>query len=754
MKKYSFLGSLLLLSLNAAAMNDDAFHEVIKPSPVNLTICSHETLYGGLFNHFLSHLTTQDLYHALKDKPFDHPVYGKIKNFPNTLLSKIISTMSPIQITDLWKHIVDAHTLLLGEKDRLNSLKKMLLTPTPMEQKLVICITRKEEALVSIEENLKALDQSILGEKLLIKTIRELYTYPTPIDVQSLLKAGLTIEEIMEGPFVHIKIGATPHSIILKFIQLLADNTTILSFDFDSKAITLTSQEIMAIGNTLKKNKTLLRLGLDIKRITTISKDNYISSYFNDPATQISEPLVNALKINRTLGRIDLNNAIISNAVMNNLSDGLLLNRRLTALDLSKTHISCQSLVYLLTTLISNRTLLFLNIAHRSKRVRGTGSFDQELTKAMGSLLKTHPVLCELNMSWWKLDTGDIPNIAEGILASSSLKILSMVGNSINDGGLKIITDALSQNPKLKKLCIGFNNFTHASVDHLTHFLKKNTVLSTLDMGLPKGCVSSSHLNKNGENGVNTFFKALQNNPTLTALDLGYVGGEKCIPALVEVLKHNPLLTKVNLENCTFQKNEADALGTILENNTTLKTFNLKNIIYCDGVPPIAKEIIEPLARSLWYNTSLTELGFGSSYIGEDGAKYLSVMLSKNKTLKVIDLSGFYGLENNITPAGLKFLCQGLQLNTSLKSLDLSNNILDCTSLPILSNLIKTNSTLSFLNIRRNSLAGYEEHMEDFMAALSSNKTLVQIDASECNFEEDTINELEEEFPSRFILDR
>ena len=84
--------------------------------------------------------------------------------------------------------------------------------------------------------------------------------------------------------------------------------------------------------------------------------------------------------------------------------------------------------------------------------------------------------------------------------------------------------------------------------------------------------------------------------------------------------------------------------------------------------------------------------------IGCEGAKYISEGLEKNTTLKTLILWG-----NHIGDDGGKELFKSLKANTSLTHLDLGWNEIDNGSMEALGEILTTNKTMSKLSLHSKS---------------------------------------------------
>lgn len=683
MKKHLLAWILVSLSLNATAMEESS-----SLAPIRLTIRRNESLYTALIKYYALQLPTKVVCQSLNNEEINLPAFEDKVYLPQDIIQDIISIQTPLQIIDLWRHINDTY---------------------PKQEK----------------------------GKDLLEAIRKTWNHPRSINMDLLRHAGFTIDQIMEGPFVNLEIESLHPSIIGKVIPLIAQNTTLASLEINPQnKNNLTMDELQALGESLKKNKTLTSIGLDLKNIP-----NTPDFSFND-----------VFSSHTNFRRITLKYGVISDPVLHKIIDNIAFNTHLTHLDMSQTSISDGALVYLLEELSKIKSLEYLDVSYKYHHKFHDKALSVNAMEKIGSLLEIHPTLQWLDISRYKLVNGGIKYITKGMLASRSLKTLKLVGCDLYDDDLKDLCDALILNPSLTSLFIGFNNITHASVDFIARVFKTNTHLASFDLSDPAGCASLFHINNRGTNGAHKLLDSLKDNTTLTSLNLGKVDGEMCISSLTNLLKENQNLTAISLSHCTFQREEANQLGDVLKDHPTLKSLSLKNLRHRDREANIGYHIIEPITQSLWHNITITELSFGKSSIGNDGAASIARLLSYNQSITSLDISGFYSAENSVTTEGFKPLALALKNNKSLKKLDLSRQKLCSESLPLLADLFINNSTLEVLNLHKNKFQNFKKYRNVFAEGLLQNKALLQVNLSQCNLVEQNEHKFLQGFPGRIIF--
>ena len=216
-------------------------------------------------------------------------------------------------------------------------------------------------------------------------------------------------------------------------------------------------------------------------------------------------------------------------------------------------------------------------------------------------------------------------HLAQALCVNTSVKILKLSDNPLGDKGAKALAEMLGGNGAESSGTV-------------------NTTLEHVDLSdCSIGPVGAQHLAQ--ALCVNTSVKTLQlsDNP----LD------DEGAKALAEMLGGNG----------------AESSGTV---NTTLEHVDLSNC----SIGPVGAQ---HLAQALCVNTSVKILQLSDNPLDDEGAKALAEMLggngaessgTVNTTLEHVDLS-----DCSIGPVGAQHLAQALCVNTSVKTLDLSDNI-------------------------------------------------------------------------------
>lgn len=159
---------------------------------------------------------------------------------------------------------------------------------------------------------------------------------------------------------------------------------------------------------------------------------------------------------------------------------------------------------------------------------------------------------------------------------------------------------------------------------------------------------------------------------------------------------NNKLLTEVRLTDT-----DCPLIADLLTKSTFITSIDLRyNNITDEGV--------KVLADMLQQNASLLEVNLMCNDFGPTGAELLAKALHTNETLQSLRLNG-NKLETREKKGGMYF-AQALQINTTLRNLDLADTDLMTESIIALGTVLLHNNTLKALNVSRPLLF---THMED-----------------------------------------
>ena len=281
---------------------------------------------------------------------------------------------------------------------------------------------------------------------------------------------------------------------------------------------------VMCLSECLKEDDILQELDLTKHLIS----ENYITV---EGGKMIGE----AIKVNKTLQKLNISHNSISDDVAAAISDGLKCNISLQELNMSWNKITSEGAKMIGDAMKVNITLQKLNISDNS--ISDDGAF------AISDGLKFNISLQELNMSWNKITSKGAKTIGEAIKVNKILRKLNISDNSISDDGAFAISDGLKFNISLQELNMSHNNISNEGANMIGEAIKVNTTLHTLDL---------RQYNNYDKLSFNmTVLTAVYHNNTLMELTLPYVSGDDERLVSSEVKRINKERTRQGISTLT-----------------------------------------------------------------------------------------------------------------------------------------------------------------------------------------------------------
>ena len=268
---------------------------------------------------------------------------------------------------------------------------------------------------------------------------------------------------------------------------------------------------------------------------------------------------------------------------------------------------------------------------------------------------------------------------------ASTLKILSLSHNNIDDKGAKILFSGLQNNSALEILNLSYNEIGEEGLE--TNFFSTNRTLHTL---------SFQH-NLLGPNGTNYLFNYLiQNrNMNLKSLEVGYNG---------------------------ITKEGAEYISKYIKNNENIMTLNIEGNYFCnEGMKIICESISQNKGRNY-----ISFLDFQNNNITNKGCQHISNMLSNSSFINGISLKN-NSLEND---GVIKIISSITKENINLISLDLSDTKIDEKAMKSISEKINNNTLLQKLILSYNNFRIAGNYINNL---LNKESNLKYLDLSFCN---------------------
>lgn len=163
-------------------------------------------------------------------------------------------------------------------------------------------------------------------------------------------------------------------------------------------------------------------------------------------------------------------------------------------------------------------------------------------------------------------------------------------------------------------------------------------------------------------------------------------------------------------------------LGTALKTNNTLDALDLSHNHFGDTG---AKSVLEGVNENL----NLKKLNLSCNEITDQSSAKIKEMLERNKTLKRL-----YLYNNQLGDVGASLIGQALEKNTTLRILSIPKNAISNGDL---FKSLKSNTTLEWLNLSFNQLG--DDALPMIKQLLKTNKTLTRLDLSNNKFSNPTM---------------
>ena len=362
--------------------------------------------------------------------------------------------------------------------------------------------------------------------------------------------------------------------------------------------------------------------------------------------------------------------------------------------------------------------------------------------KLIASHLKLSPAISELCIANGAIQNDwedGLLHIATALQTNSSLiklSLLNMRDVRYTENNISALIEMLQVNKSLQYLELSqnpvwqldesvkiFHRFV-AGLQHsttLTHLVLRNSEFSCCDPDTAR-----------------SFTEMLQVNKSLTHLDLSdsensfIDSGSHCV---FEGLQHNNTLVNLNLSNTGITAADPDtarSLSKMLQVNKSLKHLDLSRnfLLFEDSC----------VFDGLRHNSTLTHLSLSNnnqySDTGPDISSSFIQMLRVNQSLTHLDLS-----ENEICDPGAYYIFEGLQSNTTLVNLNLSNTGItaaDPDTARSLTKMLQVNKSLTHLDLSKNYHFAYTNSIiVHTFEGLKPNTTLLHLNISHITMTDD-----------------
>ena len=565
-----------------------------------------------------------------------------------------------------------------------------------------------------------------------------------------------------------------------QFAVGLAESQSVLAMKLEH--CNITSAGAVSIFRSLEHNTSLEELDL--------SENWRLAEGDSEAAGCAIERMLN---VNRTMKILNLTNCRLTNKVASYFANGLAQNHSVRKVILHSNNIRSTGTVSIFRSLEHNTSLEELDLSGNSHLAE---SDSEAVGCAIERMLNVNRTMKILNLTNCRLTNEVASYFANGLAQNHSVRKVILHSNNIRSTGAVSIFRSLEHNTSLEELDLSENwrlaegdseavgcaiermlnvnrtlkvlnlsdcNATDPIVNHILTGLTKNTSLVTLDMRSPK---------LSGSCAV-SLFQQMATHPiliiTVGEVDVLGVGRvemdrgsmqcvigdlipENCVEFFRALNNSGLKISKLNVQHLTDQT--AEHFAVPLAESQSVQALKLRQ---CSITSTGAVSIL----RSLEHNSSLEGLDLsGNSQLAEGDSEALDCtierMLNVNRTLKVLNLCnceidttvishiaaglahnaslaelnirGGYFRRINITSEGWVHLFKALCNNTSLKKLDISGNKLGMEGSVAQAKMLSCNKSLTELYLRLCNIP--EAGLREIARGLLQNTSLKKLDIS------------------------
>ena len=340
----------------------------------------------------------------------------------------------------------------------------------------------------------------------------------------------------------------------------------------------------------------------------------------------------------------------------------------------------------------------------------------QEITPYIGQIMENlsyNDTIQHFLLGNNEVNTAGAIAISEYIKTKHNIKTWYLAGNNLDKDAIKYICDALVDDTVCKDLWLKRNPINEGSI-HLKHLLENNKTIETLDLH-----------NSGMLEGVKNIFEGLKSNTSLKILYLDANGitsaSASYIADYFDYLVENNIY---GIDSLFLNINRLEDDGIIKIVQSMKNYHHLKRLdLGANGCSEKAMEYIYQAFKShpnlimlsLGPYKSVSDMQEITNSVGDEGAKYISKLLTENKVLQFLDIT-----HNGITETGMSLIIEALQSNDSIIQLSISQygQVLSQNLMKKLKNKLGENRKMKNIT-----------NIEKYMRFLKHTDTIVNIDS-------------------------
>lgn len=457
----------------------------------------------------------------------------------------------------------------------------------------------------------------------------------------------------------------------LKMITTLKEIQLINLRSFQVKDILLNNKDLEKItikSTSIKENK---QKEIIKELITNISSKNLKEiTFFQNSLDESIIHLLQLIRENKNLEKLDLGNNKISNEEIKILCEELKKNEKLEMLKIGYNSFNFVALEYIYDLLKENTKIKYLDMSY-NKLIKSSSFFKN---------LSNNQSLRTLMLSYFTDDEKDYEELCNTLKSNKTIKTIKIGRVKLSNEIITAYSEMLKQNETIKELEFTRVPMNDEASSIFSQFFQVNTTLTKL-------VIDKCDI----EIGISYYIPPLSFNNTLKYLDISVNNlGANGALHLKEIIKNNKSIEYLNLTNNYLTEVGAYHISDGLIHNSSIKTLLL-------NFNELKDEGVESILNSLNQNTSITHLSFQQNLLTKEGGEIISDKINFIPNLKILNLSLNEKLSEGATP-----IFESLYHNSSLEDLDIKKNGLNNKELKELELILKKNVTLKWVDLSNN----------------------------------------------------
>ncbi len=445
----------------------------------------------------------------------------------------------------------------------------------------------------------------------------------------------------------------------------------------------------------------------------------------NDLQTRGIMKIAKSLQHICMLRRLNISCSNITNKAANDIATVITCNTQMEELDVSRNDLQTMGIMTIGKSLQHICTLKKLNISY--------SNITNEAANDIATVITCNTQMEELDVSINDLQTMGISKIAKSLQHICMLRRLNISCSNITNEAANDIATVITCNSQMEELDVSRNDLQTMGIMKIAKSLQRICTLKRLN-------ISCNNITNEAANDIAAVITC---NTQMEELDVSENNIQTMgIMKIGKSLQRICMLKKLNISCNNITNEAANDIAAVFTCNTQMEELDVSiNDLQTMGIMKIAK--------SLQHICTLKKLNISCSYITNEAANDIATVITCNRQMEELDVSGNdlqtmgivgKGLQhictlkifcinmNNITDEATDDIAAAISCNPHLEELDIGENKIQGRGGIRLAKSFQQISTLRILLIDHNMIT--DEAADDIAAAISCNPHLEVFDIS------------------------